>query len=284
MKIYRSYGIKFYKNKTSYRIINFFKLSNTFIKNLHFESAPAKLFNLVTFPTKLHTNDNELILINQLREKYRPYYYELSKKIGIDEKTIQIHFRSPSFNPHTENIHYYRSTPQNLFYDICQIGLNERIKIMRVGGKLNDLRKINSPLYIDYPNSPFKNDKNDILLILFCNKFIGDSSGLSSSINLCRVKCFFYNYLPVSFLPKHETSTVIYKKTDKLLAEPSFYEDNSIYYDNFKNLTIEDIKLPLLTFLKNKPMNTYIDYKKTDFYMKQINGFGFLAKGVIIDG
>jgi putative glycosyltransferase (TIGR04372 family) len=284
LKIYKSYGIKFYKNKTLYRIINLFRLSNTFIKNLHNESAPVSLFNLVNFPTKLHTNDNELVLINQLRERYRPDYSELSKKIGIDEKTIQIHFRSPSFNPDTENIHYARSSPEDLFYEICQIALNQKNKIMRVGGKHYSLRKINNPLYIDYPNSTFKNDKNDILLILFCNKFIGDSTGLSSSINLCRVKCFFFNYLPLSYLPKYETSTVIYKKTDQIFAEPRFYEDNNKCYDNFKNLSIEDIKIPLITFLQNKSMNKYIDSKKTNFYKKRKNGFGFLAKGAIING
>ncbi len=284
LKIYRSYGIKFYKNKNLYRIINLFRLSNTFIKNLHNESAPVRLLNLFTFPTKLHTNDNELLLINQLRKQYRLDYNELSKKIGINEKTIQIHFRSPSFNPDTENIHYARSSPDDLFYDICQIALNERIKIMRVGGRFDRLRKINNPLYIDYPNSTLKNDKNDIILILFCNKFIGDSNGLSSSINLCRVKCFFFNYLPLSYLPKHETSTVIYKKIDQLLAEPSFYEDNNRYYDNYMNLTIEDIKLPLIAFLKNKSMIEYIDSKKTNFYKCRKNGFGFLAKGLIING
>ncbi len=109
--------------------------------------------------------------------------FELKNKCGIGKYDwyVCLHNRSIGYSVRDDDIHEYRNSSIESYFDAIKFIIDRGGKVIRVGDGDKD-KSENEVLqmagFFDYSNSEFKNSKNDILILSESKFFIGNSSGI----------------------------------------------------------------------------------------------------------
>ncbi len=220
------------KNKYANSIINHDYFINVAQNNLFEKDTRTDLFNYhnsvynLTYEEYLKTNNvspsiDEKIINNVLKRNY-------NNKITIDHKYICFFNRDTSFKKENFELNANdqdRACDVNIFLPVINFFLKKKFKIVIMGNPGQQKIKIDDQNIIDYANSKYKNDYNDILLSKNCEFFINGGSSSNEYIPPLFRKFSLNLERPFNRKPKfHDLA----------------YYTIRPFYKNYKKMTFED--------------------------------------------
>mgnify|MGYP001318349360 CR=1 FL=1 len=152
-------------------------------------------------------------------------YKKLKKKIKSKSKIILIHVRQNDFHPITNNANSRNSDLRTTLNILNKIKGNHLFVIIGAPGNKRIKEKFKN--LFDYSNSKLKSEKNDILLLNFCDAFIGNTSGPAHYMLTRNKPCLYVNWFPFEMALKNSKTIImpkLIKKNNKILPFGKFYK------------------------------------------------------------
>lgn len=194
-------------------------------------------------------------------------YYELLKnKIGNKSKIVTIHIRQNDFHAISSNAISRNSDLDKNLEILNQIKGNHLFVIVGAPGSIRIKSKYKN--LFDYSNSKLKSQKNDILLLNFCDAFIGNASGPSHYMLTRSKPCLYINWFPFEMSLKNEKCIIM----PKLITRKNKF----LSFDDF-NLVGLRIKYEGITRLTNYGYKL-VDNKQEDLHVAIHNFVSSLNK------
>jgi putative glycosyltransferase (TIGR04372 family) len=233
-----------------------------------------------------------LLLNNSINKEYKnklikKYESERSKLLNIFFKKIPdwyvcVHYRSNDDKYPDGKIQEFRnSSLSNLKSAINYIN-NCGGSVILMGSNNRSEQVVFSNFY-DYPNSIFKSDKNDILLISGCKFFLGSTSGLLQVATFFDIPSAVTNCTPLSISPFHRNDIYIYKhyfdNTSKVLL--GYNEllslglvENRSTWQNIENISLienTEKEIESLVVLMNNTLDRNFGIKNKKYGYSKLN-------------
>lgn len=175
-------------------------------------------------------NQESIIKIN---ENEIEHFRDLCKKLNIKnkDKIITLHFREIDYSKsHNKKADKFRTSKIENYYDSINFLNSIGFFVVLIGENIKiDYTKIKSKNFcINYPNSNYRSQKNDIILINFSKYFIGCNSGphwVASSLNkkFCLIDIPFNIGLP--YYPNIIYLPLKYYKNNNLMSLKNIFNE-----------------------------------------------------------
>jgi len=220
------------------------------------------------------------------REDLR-YFELLKKKIGTKSKIVTVHIRQNDFHVMDANANARNSDLNKILKILNQIEGNHLFVIMGAPGNKRIKSKYKN--LFDYSNSKYKSQKNDILLLNFCNAFIGNASGPAHYMLTRNKPCLYIDWFPFEMALKNEKCIImpkLIKKKNKILPFEDFnklglrikYEGitrlNSLGYTLVDNKE-EDLQVAIANFVSSLDKKNWKNYGER--YLIKNKNFNFFG-------
>ena len=222
-------------------------------------------------------------------QRERKEFKILCKSMKINKEIITIHIRQPGFHLEDSNSKI-RNSDLNKILSLIDKIKQDRFKFVLLGG--SNLKKLNSSFknIYNYPQSKFKNAKNDILLLNNCLGHIGTTSGITHMMLTIDKPSLLINWSPFDYVLKNNLSIIlpkILKNKNKIFSINDYYKINPrINYDGIdriKNLNLEyfdnsedELYESITRFLNSFVSNPWKNYGK----IYKIEKKNYLSHGI----
>lgn len=292
-KICNSFLVEKYKNILIKNKIYQKKKVNT--KSLNMRFWQIKKFNyadisenFIEYIQSEWSKKNQVFLNDQ--RDYKSFVL-LKKKFGINSKIILVHVRQNDFHAIDENANARNGDIITTLKVLNKIKSNFKFIIIGAPGNKNIKNKFSN--LFDYSNSKYKSDKNDILLMNFCDAFIGNTSGPAHYMLTRNKPCLYINWFPFELALKSQKCVILpklIKKEDKVISINNFYSFGiRIIYDGIERISSlgykfidnseDDIKLSVNQFIISLNKKIWRNYgKKYVIRKKNYDFFGISKK------
>ena len=235
------------KKKYVNSIINHDYFINVAQNNLFGKDTRTDLFNYsnsvynLTYKEYLDTKTvspsiDEKIINNVLKSNHY-------NKISIDNKFICFFNRDTSFKKENFELNANdqdRACDVNIFEPVINFFLKKNLKIVIMGNPGQEKIKIEDPNIIDYANSKYKNDFNDILLSKNCEFFVNGGSSSNEYIPPLFRKFTLNLERPFNRKPKfHDLAYYTIRpmyKNGKLMKFDDYFNDELFTNEDFNIL------------------------------------------------
>ncbi|MBD1170190.1 TIGR04372 family glycosyltransferase [Pelagibacterales bacterium SAG-MED02] len=238
---------KYIKNRYSNSIINHYYFLKIAQMNLFTNDTRTDLFHFnnsvynLTYKEYLNTNTvlpsiDEKVINNILKNNNY-------NKFTIDHKYICFFNRDTSFKKENFELNSNdqdRACDVNIFLPVINFFLKNNLKIVIMGNPGQQKIKIDNPNIIDYANSKYKNDFNDILLSKNCEFFVNGGSSSNEYIPPLFRKFSLNLERPFNRKPKfHDLAYYTIRpfyKNDKKMEFKDYFNDELFTNEDFNIL------------------------------------------------